>query len=211
MKDHIALDFGLFVFLSSTSLCLYLEATGKRIFFATLGQRDGLTEEIHLNMWQVGLLSPLSVAQVSLIRFRPEILCVPRSAPLTHNDGLFLTPRLWDFASFHPFTPAVIFEFQSDCSLGRLLNSTPQLCHSQASASISSRVSLSLPESPTKPLHLWRPFWTTPSSLLSPQSFQLDPVNQDVTSVSTQHVSLWPGLHWVQSSYLHHPLKRGSS
>ena len=90
------------------------------------------------------------------------------------------------YGTWLPFilsAPAIIFEFQSDCSLRRLLNSTPQWCHSQASASISSQVSLSLPESPPKPLHLWRPFWTTPSSLLYPQSFQPDPVNQDVTSV----------------------------
>lgn len=44
--DHIALDFDLFLFLSSTSLCLHQEATGRTIF-ATLGQRDGITEEIH--------------------------------------------------------------------------------------------------------------------------------------------------------------------
>ena len=95
------------------------------------------------------------------------------------------------YGTFLPFilsAPAIILEFQSDCSLGRPLNSTPQLCHSKASASISSQVSFSLPESPTKPLHLRRPFWTTPSLLVPPVLPPWSSESRCDLCFSTQHV-----------------------
>ena len=107
------------------------------------------------------------------------MLLAPLLSPIMVGCSLLLIYRI--FLPFILSAPAIILEFQSDCSLGRPLNSTPQLCHFKASANISSQVSLSLPESPTKPLHLRRPFWTTPSLLLPPSPSSL-----------IQWIKMWP-------------------